>query len=122
MSNLQKIEIMNSLRNKVTLLGRAGMQPEIKNFDKNRKMAKLSIAINESYKNVKGEWVENTSWHNLVAWGPKAAYFEKNVQKGQELMVQGKIVNRSYESDGVKKYITEIEVTEVMIIGKKSNS
>lgn len=113
---------MNTLRNKVTLLGRAGMQPEIKNFDKNRKMAKLSLAINESKKNATGEWVDNTSWYNLVAWGAKAAYFEKNVQKGQELMVQGKIVNRSYESDGVKKYITEIEVVDVMIIGKKSNS
>jgi single-strand DNA-binding protein len=113
---------MNSLRNQVTLIGRAGMQPEIKNFDENRKMAKLSIAINESKKKAPGEWVDNTSWYNLVAWGAKASYFEKNVQKGQELMVMGKIVNRSYESNGLKKYITEIEVMDVLIIGKKSNS
>lgn len=113
---------MNNLRNKVTLLGHVGMQPEIKNFDNNRKLAKFSLATKESYKNAKGEWVDNTTWHNIVAWGQTANYLEKNVQKGQELMVEGKIVNRSWEADGVKKYITEIEVAEVMLIGKKSNS
>lgn len=113
---------MKNLRNKVTLIGNAGMQPDVKSFGKDGKLAKLSLATSESYKNAQGEWVNNTTWHNLVVWGPKAAYFEKNVQKGQEIMVEGKIVNRSYEADGVKKYVTEIEVHEVMILGKKSNS
>lgn len=121
MLNLKNIEIMKSLRNKITLLGHVGKQPEILNVN-NRPLAKFSMATKESYKNAKGEWVNDTTWHNMVVWGPTATYIEKNVQKGQELMVEGRIVNRSYESNGTKKYVTEIEVNEVMLIGKKSNS
>jgi single-strand DNA-binding protein len=113
---------MSTLRNKVTLIGNAGMAPEIKNLDNNRKLAKLSLATQESYKNAQNEWVNNTTWHSIIAWGPTAAFLEKHVGKGQEIMVEGKIVNRSYEVEGVKKYITEIEVHEVMLIGKKSNA
>lgn len=112
---------MSTLRNKVTLIGKAGMQPEIKNFDNNRKLAKLSLATNDQYKNAAGEWVDNTIWHNIVAWGPTATFLEKHVQKGQEIMIEGKLVNKSYESNGVKKYMTEIEAHEVMLIGNKSN-
>ncbi len=112
---------MSKLRNKVTLIGNAGMAPDVKNLDNNRKLAKLSLATQESYKNAQGEWVNNTTWHNVVAWGPTATFLEKHVGKGQEIMVEGKIVNRSYEAEGVKKYITEVEVHEVMLIGKKSN-
>lgn len=111
---------MSTLRNKVTLIGRAGMQPEIKNLDNNRKLAKLSLATSESYKNAAGEWVDNTTWHNIVAWGNTATYLEKHVQKGQEIMLEGKLVSRSYESNGVKKYVTDVEVHEVMILGIKS--
>ena len=113
---------MSTLRNKVTLIGNAGMAPEIKNLDNNRKLAKLSLATQESYKNAQNEWVNNTTWHSLVAWGPTATFLEKNVDKGQEIMVEGKIVSRSYEVEGVKKYVTEIEVHEVMLIGKKSSA
>jgi single-strand DNA-binding protein len=112
---------MSNLRNKIILLGKAGKQPEIKNFE-GKKNARVSIATNESYKNAQGDWVDNTIWHNLVAWGPKATFFEKNVQKGQEILVEGTIVNRSYELNGEKKYITEIGVIDVLLIGKKSNS
>ena len=113
---------MSTLKNKVTLIGNAGMAPEIKNLDNKRKVAKFSLATQESYKNAQGEWVNNSTWHNIVAWGPTASFLEKHVSKGQEIMVEGKIVNRSYEVDGTKKYITEIEVNEVMLLGKKSNN
>jgi len=113
---------MKSLRNKVTLIGNAGMQPDVKTFGKDGKLAKFSLATQESYKNAQGEWVNNSTWHNIVAWGPTASFLEKHVSKGQEIMVEGKIVNRSYEVDGTKKYITEIEVNEVMLLGKKSNN
>lgn len=113
---------MSTLKNKVTLIGNAGMAPEVKNLDNNRKLAKLSMATQESYKNAQGEWVNNTTWHNIVAWGLTASYLEKHVEKGQEIMVEGKIVNRSYEAEGVKKYITEIEVHEVLVIGKKTKA
>lgn len=114
---------MSTLRNKVTLLGNAGMQPEIKSFDNDKKLAKLSLAVNESRKNEKGEWTTNTQWYNLVAWNNTAGFMERNVQKGYELLVEGKLVNRSYDAkDGTKRYVTEIEVSELMIVNKKSNS
>jgi single-strand DNA-binding protein len=114
---------MSTLRNKVTLLGNAGMQPEIKSFDKDKKVAKLSLAVNESRKNDKGEWVNNTTWFNLVAWNGTAGFIERNVQKGYELMVEGKLVNKSYDAkDGTKRYITEIEVSDLMIVNKRTNS
>lgn len=112
---------MSTLRNKVTLIGHAGMQPEIKTFDNDRKLAKISLATQESYKNAAGEWVNNTTWHNVVAWGKTANYFEKNIKKGQEILIEGKLVTRTYESNGEKKYITEVEAQEVMILSSKSN-
>jgi single-strand DNA-binding protein len=111
---------MSTLRNKVTLVGYTGMQPEIKNLDNNRKLAKLSLATSESYKNTDGQWVDNTTWHNVIAWGSTAAYLEKHVQKGQEIMVEGKLVNRSYESNGVKKFVSEVEINEVMLLSGKT--
>lgn len=112
---------MSTLRNKVTLIGHVGMQPEIKSFDNDRKLSKISLATQDSYKNAAGEWVNNTTWHNVVAWGKTANYFEKNIKKGQEILIEGKLVTRTYESNGEKKYITEVEAQEVMILSSKSN-
>jgi len=113
---------MSTLRNKVTLLGNAGMQPEVKSFGENKKLAKFSMATTESYKNPKGEWINNSQWHNIIAWGSTATYIERNIQKGSEVMVEGKLINKTYEApDGTKKYYTEIEVSEVLILNKKSN-
>ena len=63
---------MNSLKNSVRLVGNLGTDPEVKSFDNNRKLAKLAIATNETYKNDKGEKVTDTQWHNLVMWGAQA--------------------------------------------------
>ena len=112
---------MSTLRNKVTLVGHVGNAPEVKNFDNGGKVVKLTLATNESYKNKQGEKVENTQWHNIVAWGSLAGRFEKYVQKGQEIMIEGKLVNRSYEGkDGEKRYVTEIEAAEILFLGKKN--
>ena len=111
---------MNTLRNKVQLIGNLGMSPEIKTLDGGRKLAKMSIATNESYKNVKGELVRETQWHNLIAWGKTAEIIEKYLKKGSEIAVEGKLINRNYtDKDGVKRYITEIQVNEVVLLDKK---
>ena len=111
---------MNNLRNKVQLIGNLGMNPEIKNLDSGKKLAKFSIATNESYKNAKGEKIEDTQWHNLIAWGKTADIIEKYLQKGNEVAVEGKLTNRSYDDkDGNKRYITEIVVNEILMLGNK---
>lgn len=111
---------MNNLKNKVQLIGNLGMNPEIKNLDSGKKLAKFSIATNESYRNAKGEKIEDTQWHNLVAWGKTAEIIEKFLKKGSEIAVEGKLVNRNYDDkDGNKRYITEILVNEILMLGGK---
>ncbi len=115
------IYIMNNLKNRVQLIGNLGMNPEIKNLESGKKLAKFSIATNESYKNAKGEKIEDTQWHNLIAWGKTADIIEKYLQKGTEVAVEGKLTNRSYDDkDGNKRYVTEIVVNEILMLGNKN--
>ena len=110
---------MSSLRNKVQLIGNVGNEPEIKSFDGGKKLAKLTIATNESYKNEKGEKVEDTQWHNVIAWGKTADIIEKYVTKGKEIAIEGKLTHRSYEDkNGEKRYVTEIIIHELLLLGK----
>lgn len=106
------------MRNKVQLIGNLGNAPETKEFNGNGKVARVSMATSERYKNAKGEMVTETTWHNLVIWGKTAENAEKLLKKGSEVLIEGKIVNRSYEDkDGNKKYISEIRVDEFMVLG-----
>ncbi len=104
---------MNTLRNSVRLVGNLGMDPEVKNFDNNRKLARLSIATNESYKNDKGEKVTETQWHNLILWGNQAKLAGDYLKKGDEVAIEGKLTNRNYvDKDGNKRYACEVVVNE----------
>jgi len=111
---------MNSLRNSVRLVGNLGMDPEVKTFDSNKKLAKLSLATSESYKNEKGERVTDTQWHNLVLWGAQAKLAEQILRKGDEIAIEGKLASRSYvDKDGIKRYVTEVVVNDFLKIGIK---
>ena len=111
---------MNTLRNKVLLIGNLGNKPEIKTLDSGKKLAKFSIATNDSYKNAQGEKITDTQWHNLVAWNKTAEIVEKYLEKGKEVAIEGKLTSRSYEDkDGTKKYITEVVVNELLLLGSK---
>ena len=110
---------MTSLKNSVQLIGRLGNDPEVRTFDSGKKMASFSLATNETYHNNKGEKVEDTQWHNIVVWGKKADVVESYLKKGSEIALEGKLINRSYEKDGVTKYITEISMNELLMMGKK---
>ncbi len=107
---------MNALKNRVQLIGRLGKNPESRTFDSGKMMTTFSLATNESYKNNKGEKVEDTQWHNIVAWGKVAELSNKLLQKGQEVAIEGKLVSRSYEKNGEKKYVTEIVMNEMLLI------
>lgn len=110
---------MNSLKNKVQLIGHLGNDPEIITLENGSKLAKFSIATNESYKNAEGEKVTDTQWHNIVAWGKIAEIVENYLAKGKEVMIEGKLMSRSYETkDGEKRYITEIKCNELLMLGK----
>jgi len=108
---------MSTLRNKVQLIGIVGNEPEITNLESGKKVAKFSIATNESYKDSKGEKVTNTQWHNIVAWGKIAEIVEKYVGKGKEVALEGKLTSRSYETkEGEKRYVTEVIVNELLML------
>lgn len=113
---------MYALKNKVQLIGNLGGNPEIKSLDGGKKLARFSIATNESYRNAKGEKVTETQWHNLVAWGKVAEIAEKYLTKGAEVAIEGKLMNRTYnDKEGNKKYVTEVQVNEVLMLGEKAS-
>jgi single-strand DNA-binding protein len=108
-----------SLRNKVTLIGRTGKDVEIVKFE-NGKLAKVSLATTDHYTNALGEKVEETQWHSLSAGRKLADIMEKYVEKGKEIAVEGKVVYRTYDDkDGAKRYITEIRIEELVLLGGK---
>ena len=118
-----KQKIMNALKNKVQLIGNLGNAPEVKNTEKGKKLAKFSIATNETYYNAKGEKVTETQWHNLIAWGKVAEVAEKYLNKGSEVAIEGKLMNSNYtDKDGNKRYYTEIQVHELLLIGGKPSA
>ena len=111
---------MNTLRNKVQLIGNLGKNPEVITLESGKKLAKFSIATNDSYRNASGEKITDTQWHNVIAWNKTAEIVEKYLTKGNEIAVEGKLTSRSYENkEGVKKYITEIVVNELLMLGGK---
>jgi single-strand DNA-binding protein len=110
---------MNAIKNRVQLIGNVGNDPEIKNLEGGKKLANLTIATNDSYKNDKGEKVEQTEWHRVVAWGKTAEIIEKYVTKGNQVAIEGKLSHRSYEDkNGEKRYVTEIVVSDLLMLGK----
>ncbi|HBH49113.1 MAG TPA: single-stranded DNA-binding protein [Bacteroidales bacterium] len=107
---------MKDLKNKVQLIGNLGNDPEIKNLENGRKLAKFSLATNQVYTDQKGEKVEDTQWHNIVAWGKDADRVEKFLAKGSYITLEGRIVYRNYEDNtGQKKYFTEIVMSDMVL-------
>ena len=118
-----KLKVMNALKNKVQLIGNLGNAPEVRNTESGKKMVRFSIATDESYRNAKGEKVTETQWHNLIAWGKVADIAEKYLTKGSEIAIEGKLMNNNYtDKEGVKKYATEIQVHELLLLGSKTSA
>ena len=112
---------MYALRNKVQLIGNLAAKPEIKEMESGKKLASFRVATNESYRNAQGEKVNETQWHRVVAWGKVAEVAEKYLDKGKEVALEGKLVTRTYnDKAGSRKYITEIQVSELLLLGSKA--
>lgn len=110
---------MNAIKNKVQLIGRLGKDPEFINFEDGNKIARFSLATNDSYKDKSGQKVERTDWHNIVVRGGLVNVVESYVEKGREIAVEGKLATRSWEDkSGNKRYITEIVCNELLLLSK----
>jgi single-strand DNA-binding protein len=118
-----KEKIMYALKNKVQLIGHLGKNPEVKTIDNGKKVARVSLATSESYKNLQDEKVTETQWHNIVAWGKLAEILEQYTTKGSEICVEGKLNYRDYtDKDGVKRNTTEIVINEILLLDKKGST
>ena len=108
---------MNSLRNRVYLIGNLGQNPETKNLENGKKLARFTLATTEEFKNSDGQKVKETTWHNIVAWNGTADLAGKYLRKGRQVAVEGRLVYRSYEDkNGVTKYVTEVVINELLFL------
>ena len=111
---------MSSIKNHVQLIGNVGQEPTVTNLESGKKVARLSLATNENYKDGKGEKQTDTNWHTIVAWGKVADIVEKYVTKGKEIGVTGKLKTRTYTTDdGNQRYVTEVVANEILLFGDK---
>ena len=108
--------------NKVQLIGRLGKDPEVRSFESGNKVANFSIATSEKYKDKSGEMKESTEWHAIVIWGKLADIVEKYLKKGSQVYIEGKLITRSYEVEGVRKYTTEVVCYTMKMLDTKSDN
>lgn len=110
------------MENAVNIIGRTGIDPVIRTFENGVKLAKFSIATNETVFEVNGK-AQRIQWHQVVAWGKKAELIEKFVRKGQLLAVDGKLINRIFkDASGNNKKVTEIQVNEILLINPEKKA
>jgi len=110
---------MKSLKNRIQLIGRLGKDPEYRLLDSGRQVVNFPIATNDSYTKTGGERVEETQWHQVVAWGQLADIVEKYLKKGSEVALQGKLIHKNYEApDGSKRYFSEVVADEILMMDK----
>ena len=109
--------------NKVILIGNLGDDVKMHYFDDQNCVGRFPIATSESYTNKQtGEKVTNTDWHNIVVRNGLAKVCEKYLGKGDKVYVEGKLKNRQWEQDGVKRYSTEVQVSEMTMLSTKKNA
>jgi single-strand DNA-binding protein len=108
---------MNSLKNKVTLIGNLGQDPEIKTIESGKKVTHFTLATDDGYKNSDGQKISETTWHNIVAWNGLADIAGRYLKKGHQVAVEGRIVYRTYEDKkGSTKNITEIVLNDLLLL------
>ena len=107
---------MNALRNKVSLIGRLGRDPEMITFDSGKSLTRFSMATHQKYKSKNGEWSEDIQWHNVSAWGPLGKRMNDILSKGKKIIVEGRLIHQTYENkSGERKNRTVIEANEFML-------
>jgi single-strand DNA-binding protein len=108
---------MNTLKNRVTLIGNLGQDPETKTTETGKKVCHFTMATDDGFKNAEGQKIKETTWHNIVAWNGLADIAGKFLKKGKEVAVEGRIVYRTYEDKkGVTKNITEIVLNDLVLL------
>ena len=111
-----------NIRNQVQLIGHVGNAPEVKELGSGKTLARFSVATKDSYKDAQGSWVNNTDWHQVVAWGPAAKAIEKSLEKGTEVVLHGKLSTRSWQdADSKTHYTTEVILSDYSVLATKKD-
>jgi len=106
--------------NKVMLIGRLGADPQLRYTPSGRASATFNLATNAGWKDQEGNMQERTDWHRIVAWGKLAEVMGEWLKKGSSVYIEGRLQTRSYDdANGVKKYITEVVVNDMEMLGRK---
>ncbi len=109
--------------NKVTLIGTLGRDPEVRFLPNGNAVANMTLATDESYNDkATGQKVEQTEWHRIVVYGKLAEICQKYLQKGSKIYVEGKLKTREWEKDGVKRYTTEIVMSDMTMCGSPTGA
>ncbi len=103
--------------NKVILVGHLGADPELRYTASGTAVAKFNVATTETYTSKDGVRNEQTEWHRVVAWRKLAEICGQYLSKGKQVYLEGRLRTTSYEKDGVKRYTTEIEAREMVMLG-----
>ena len=110
---------MSTMRNSVTLVGRPGAEPEMRNLNNNSKVARFRLAVSENRRNANNEWVNDTQWFSVVAWGKTADQVENNVHKGLQVAIEGSLHNNEWTDEkGQRHSNTEIWIHELLPIDR----
>lgn len=97
--------------NRIVLAGRLGADPEIKSIGNDQRVARLSVATNESWHTADGEPKEKTFWHVVSVFKKQSVEFaDRNFKKGDLVAIEGQLEYRDYEKDGQKHRAAEIAV------------
>ncbi len=117
---LSEISNPKEIINKVIITGYLGKDPTLDTIGVNTKVAKFNVATNHSYKNMKGETISNTLWHNITAWNKLAVMVHESLKRGNHVTIEGRINYNNYtDKNGVKKVFTEIVLNDVINHSKK---
>jgi len=108
---------MSRSLNKVMLIGNVGSDPDIRATSSGTQVAKLSLATNRQWKDGSGQQKEKTEWHRLTFFGRLVDIVDQWVKKGDRLYIEGRLEYSESETDGQKKYWTDIIVAEMVMLG-----
>ena len=110
---------MSATLNKVMLIGNLGQDAETRFTTNNTAVTNFSIATKNSHKDKEGNWVSETTWHNIIAW-KVSDYVQKGLLKGRSVYVEGRIQKRDYvNKEGMKVYVTEVVAERLQLNDSK---
>ncbi len=109
--------------NKVFLMGNLTRDPELRHTAQGTSVANFSIAVNRSFKGSDGDFKKETNYFNIIVWGKSGENCQKYLSKGRPVLVEGRLQNRSYETqDGQKRTVTEIVADNVQFLGGRGDT